>query len=498
MTEARTARWMSAVVAIGIVFRCWAYAVNRSLWLDELFLWAELGPSAPETLAHWTRFLQPMPTQIAAPGFVLMTQAMRALFGDAEWALRFVPFAAGVLSLVLAVRLFRRLLTPVAAIFAISVLAVSNIAIYYSSDFKPYSIDLMMALWVLDLASARLEAETPRIDLVLWGAGFVAIFVSLPAVFVLAGVGAAFLSRRALANIALAGTWAVLFVGQVLLLMSRTSEQQWLHLYWVGKNAFPPEGEGLVGFIGWAPGALVRALGTPVGFGGRWETVSISTIAAALFGVWGAVVLTRRSRRRATMFLLPVVLALVGAMLGRYPFQGRVICFVSPALMLCVALGVERLGEVFPSRRWLPVLCSALLTVESSALALWHLYAPFYREEARPVLEWAKSVSAPNDAFYMTIDAAFAWHYYAPRLGLTDRTALEAEVDKHEPAALVDELLARRPHEARVFFVMTHYYAKDGDTLSAVLREFAARGIRVVRSSESTSAFASEIEFSEK
>src|SRR5699024_9843845 len=113
------------------------------------------------------------------------------------------------------------------------------------------------------------------------------------------------------------------------------------------------------------------------------------------------------------------------------------------------------------------------------------------------VLEWARSVSAPGDTFFVTNDAAFAWRYYSPRLGLGDRPVLEAAVDESPAPPMVDELLARRPRGGRVFFFTTHYYA-DGDSRAAALQEFAKRNIHVVRSFEATSASVSELEFPEE
>lgn len=497
-----TARWVMATVVAGIALRCAAYAVNRSLWLDELYLWGELGPATP-WLEHALRFLQPLNTQIAAPGFVLLTQAQRALLGDAEWALRLAPLLFGAASVPLAARLFSRVLQPVTGLFAVALVAFSTLAIYYSADFKPYSADLLFALLVLDLAVPRLDAPAPRIDLRLWAAGVLAVFMSLPSIMVLAGVGAAFVAgdmkrlgaRRALTNVALAGSWAALFGGQVALLMSRTQGQPWLHEYWVGLQAFPPDGGGVVGLVSWSVGALVRALGTPLGIGGRWATVTVSTGVAALFAGWGAVALARAKGRRAVLFLTPVALALLAAQLGRYPFQGRVICFLIPSLAVCVALGVEQLAARFPSRRWLPAVCGALLVVETLAVALWHLKAPFYREESRPVLTWAKAVSGPGDTFYVARDATHAWRYYAPRLGLTGVEVLEAVDDERQPQRVADDMLARLAPRARVFFFETHYYQGD-DPRGPLLAALAARGVRVVRSTEDVSATVLELDFS--
>lgn len=503
MRALSTGRWLMAVVAAGLLFRVWGYAVNRSLWVDELFLWAELGPSAPSTLAHWARVFQPMKTQIAAPGFVLVTQLLRGVGGDAEWALRFAPLVFGCASVLLAARLFTRLLQPATALFAVAVVSCSTIGIYYSADFKPYSADLMFAFLLLDLAVPRLASAAPRIDLALWSAGVLAVFVSLPSIMVLAGVGAAFVvadvkqltARRALMNLALAASWAVVFAVQVALLMSKTQGQQWLHDYWVGVGAFPPEGSGVLGALAWLPVALLRALGTPVGFGGRWQTVTVSTWAAAGFALWGAVALVRAQRRLAVLLLSPVAFALLAGLVGRYPFQGRVICFVVPALTCCVAFGVEQLAAALPSRPRLVAVVGALLVAESLALALWHLGSPFYREESRPVLAWARSVRAPGDTFFATRDAALAWQYYAPRLGLDDAQLEVASVNERQTERMADDMVARLAGRGRVYFFITHYYGDD-DARPALLQALGARGVRVVRSFEDVSAMMFELDFS--
>ena len=285
------------------------------------------------------------------------------------------------------------------------------------------------------------------------------------------------------------------FAGQVALLMSKTQSQQWLHDYWVKVGAFPPEGSGVLGALAWLPGAVLRALGTPVGFGGRWETVTVSTWAAAAFAMWGAVALLRARGWQAVLFLAPVGFALLAGLLGRYPFQGRVICFIVPALTLCVALGVEQLAVKLPSRPRLVTAVQVLLVVEALALASWHLVAPFYREETRPVMAWARSVHAPDDTFFVTRDASLAWRFYAPRFGLEDARVLEAHVNERQTPRMADDMVTRLAGRSRVYFFITHYYGDD-DARPALLEALKAHGVRVGRSYEGVSAMMFELDFS--
>jgi hypothetical protein len=59
----------------------------------------------------------------------------------------------------------------------------------------------------------------------------------------------------------------------------------------------------------------------------------------------GTCSLARRSWRAWVVFVVPILLALLASSIRRYPFHGRLILELVPALFLLIALGADRLGQ---------------------------------------------------------------------------------------------------------------------------------------------------------
>ena len=171
------------LVNLGIALRFRQYLFNRSLWFDEASLALNVVDRDVTTLL--TKPLAYL--QSAPPGFLVAARSMVVALGPSDWALRLVPFIAGVLVVLLAVLLARRELTStVGRLTFVGLVALSPVLIFYSSEFKQYSSDALAAIAVLVGFSRR---SSPYGTLLLAGTGFVALVCSLPAIFVAAPAG---------------------------------------------------------------------------------------------------------------------------------------------------------------------------------------------------------------------------------------------------------------------------------------------------------------------
>src|SRR5512146_485715 len=174
---------LALILALGAGARIVAYAANRSLWTDEAALAASIVPRSFGQLAAPLDF-----AQVAPIAFLWLEKSVVSLFGAGEWALRLVPFVAGLLSLFLFALVARRVLDDAGALFATTLFAVAAPLIYFAAETKQYSSDMAVAL-ALVLLTLRLR-ERPldaRRAAALAVAGAVAPFVSQPSLFVLAG-----------------------------------------------------------------------------------------------------------------------------------------------------------------------------------------------------------------------------------------------------------------------------------------------------------------------
>ena len=103
--------------------------------------------------------------QGAPIGFLLLVKASTELFGRSEYALRLVPFIFGIVSVLLFYRVARDFIVPSAVPLAVALFAILPPLVYYSSEVKQYSGDVMATLLLLGMArpfaAARAYAILP-------------------------------------------------------------------------------------------------------------------------------------------------------------------------------------------------------------------------------------------------------------------------------------------------------------------------------------------------
>src|SRR5436190_8345305 len=178
-------RLLWALAAIGALVRIILYAANRSLWFDE----AALGLNVHER--SFSRLLSPLNFGQAAPvGFLMIERLAGELFGYSEYMLRLFPLVCGLAALAGFVPLARRVLTPFAAPLAVVLFALSEGPTYYSSELKPYGVDLAAAVFLL-LAGVLLTERHPgsRTALSIGVGGVLLMAFSFASLLVLAAVG---------------------------------------------------------------------------------------------------------------------------------------------------------------------------------------------------------------------------------------------------------------------------------------------------------------------
>ncbi len=175
----------TVLVALGILIRLVVYAQDRSLWMDEASLFYNLkGMPVLDFSSPLTG------DQLAPLGFMITERALIAVLGASRHAVRLLPFICGIGSLLFFAHLAPRILSRRAALVALVLFALSDDLIYYSSELKPYSQDLLMGL-VITVATvdslgkpARGRCAAALALLVLIGPWF-----SFASAFILAGCG---------------------------------------------------------------------------------------------------------------------------------------------------------------------------------------------------------------------------------------------------------------------------------------------------------------------
>jgi hypothetical protein len=365
-------REAQVIIAVGILFRVAEYLWGRPLWMDEVSLASNINEKPLPGL-----FGPLLNVQLAPPGFLMIEWAIAHTLGGGRYALRFFPLACGVWSLFLFQRVASRCLNARAALIALGLFAVAGDLIYYSSELKQYSCDVALGLaCYLAAFEARDKEPTARRLGLLAGFSGLVVWFSHPAFFVLAGTGfvlvvtaiAAKQWRRA-GGLALLGMVTGLsFAGVHAVARNQLAHRNDMWVFW--GFAFPPSHLGLAGDASWALRRFLYLFVNPLSFNTPLGPRASAVIPLLLF-LAGVAFVLRRDAILGAMLVLPGLLTLVAADLRLYPFHGRLLLFLVPALLLLIAEGAGGVKARIP--RWLvlgalflfPTLTDAFYLVES-------------------------------------------------------------------------------------------------------------------------------------
>jgi hypothetical protein len=474
-------------VVAGVAARIVRYLANRSLWGDEGSLAISLVERSAVELAS------PLAHAQAAPiGFLWLEKAAILAFGESEYALRLVPLAAALAALPLFHRVARALLAPREALLALALFASSEPLVFYASEAKPYSSDVLVALAIVGPALALIGRGPSRSRLAALGAaGAFGPWLSLPAPFAVAGAGLAAAgalwrrggARAAVPVAALGALWAGGFAAEYALLLRRLGTSEILAESW--RNYFAPlplSGEALAwwwrGFLGF----FNDPLGLPT-----------TQLAAFLFAA-GAAVLARRAPWAALALLAPIALALAASLAGLYPFptssqyrlwdryypfHGRLVLFAVPLVLPAVAAGIGWLvGARGRARALLGWAAALALFAAPARQLLVNLADPPRVHELRPLMARLAERFAPGDRIFSQQYATGVVAYYARRSGLGP---VAGELVLEEPRQLPGLAFALRelaPGDR--FWVVTlhhpHWRSEaERDAIAAVLEHLAER-----------------------
>ncbi len=397
----------------GGILRLIQYLNNRSLWYDEASLALNLLQRS------YLELLAPLDyNQAAPPGFLWLEKLTLEIFGNSEFVLRLFPFAASVVSLAVFYKLAQRYISPIATPIAMALFASLPYTLYYATEVKQYSSDMMVALllclWLIPLRQRILERKN---ILFLSLVGAIAIWLSHPAVFILSGIELGYLLTsqfksipRLLRNrLPIYITWLFSFGLMYWLSLSNTMGDDTLAAAW--RDRFPSSA---VDFV-WLLDSFGRFFYRPLGFSGIADAFAIFAF------IIGCVAFYRTHRAIFVALLAPFIMTFIASYLKQYPFRERLVIFLAPLAILIIAQGIAYLLDLSQhQRRYTTILGLIVLgavvfppLTHATQLAI----QPELKHEIRPVIAYVKSQQQPGDYLYIYHDGKNQFLYYAPQYG---------------------------------------------------------------------------------
>jgi len=339
----------AVMLGLGVLLRVAVYLRDRTFWMDEGSLFGNLkGKRVLGFSEHLTG------DQLAPHGFLIAERALMLVLGTSRYAARFLPLFCGVAALFLFARLVRSLLARRPALVALALFAFSDDLIYYSSELKPYSVDLAVEL-ALSLAVIDALGRPIRwAHLAALAVGTAAApWCSFPSVFVVAGGGTTLILsalvagryRDALAWGTVGLGWLASFLVCYRASRSLLNPATTMYLFWdfafLPLNPFSREG------FAKAVGIVLEVFVNPLNLVAPiWPWLGV--ILPVVLMLIGGLSLSRRCWAAATLLMLPIALAMIASALQRYPFHGRLILELVPAFFILIAEGTEIVYRIDP------------------------------------------------------------------------------------------------------------------------------------------------------
>lgn len=297
--------------------------------------------------------------------------------------------------------------------------AFSTVYIRYASEVKQYSTDMAVSTFLIWAALNKPVSD--RKSFLLWMLiGSIAIWMSMPAVFILAGIGLYFLYQhieekgfQQLGNlILLGGIWLAQFGVYYYLILGDDLQKSGLTSYhqthfW---PLWPNEAVEWERLSNLSHSLLNTLIGHTV-----WaQLVGIICLIAGVYFLW--------KKKKGTLLLLavPPVLCLLASGLGLYSLMERLSLFMMPSLGLILLSGVD--GFWKKATAWGQVgIVLAFLAILPIRKGWMYFGRPLQYEEMRPLLLALNDQIKTGEQIWVdhNAEAAFRWYTFYDKQNLS-------------------------------------------------------------------------------
>jgi 4-amino-4-deoxy-L-arabinose transferase-like glycosyltransferase len=400
------------IICAGIVLRLIRYLYNPSLWFDE-------SDTAIDIINRpFSDLINPSPDwSVKYPyGFLIIEKLATQLFGNSEYALRLFPLVSGIVSLFLFYKVARYYLKHNDVLIALGLFAILDPLIYYSSELKPYSSDLALALLIF-IVSTYIDSKKLNLPLIIFYGifGAIIVWVSHPSIFVLAGVGVILATyswnmkewSKLWGLLTVYLMWVLSFIScyfiyiQKLQLNFDMSVEELLMI----ERSFVPFPPKSLNDIRWIIDSFFEMFNTPTG-------LSLTGIAAFVFLV-GCISLFQSNKKKFFLLISPILFTIFASIIHQYPFKNRLIIFLVPFILLFIAEGIEFIREKISVKSAIPgMVLVGVLFIYPVSWAIYHAKSPTNNEEIRLEINYIKNNWQDGDIIYVYYYAQYAFEYY--------------------------------------------------------------------------------------
>lgn len=455
--EEKLYKWFAfTAIAAGIFVRVAVYLQNRNLMIDEANVARNLYERGFAGLATPLSY-----EQYAPPVFLWITKCFTSLINYGEPALRLFPLLAGIASLFVLYAILRNLGAGKGAWYALTLMAIGYIFIRYSSELKQYMGDVLVVLSLILLAlNISIQSTPARKFAITWILiGSLAVWASMPAVFVLAGIGLYYwLQGNGIKNfkttamlVGISAVWVLQFAFYYFTILKEQANSAYLQNFHMDYflYATPGNKEELMHNWGVVNGLVTEA-------GGFTFLCNAFHLLCIVIGLAACI---RTKDKRILLVLTPLAAVILAAGLNQYSLIPRVALFTMPLILILVALGMNALLSVrYKILALVPIAIGTVCIISFSSMHLaWNGYES---EQLTDAVDFAmkNSINTGNQ-LYLHNGARPAFIYYSTIHPNKDKLSTVKDAHLLSWDANFDSLASSAPSPCS--FIFTSVYPED-------------------------------------
>ena len=400
-------RCLLLFVFIGVGFSLYNYCNNRSLWADEAQLALNISHK------NWIQLLRPLDmNQVAPIGFLFTQKLLINILGDHDWVLRLMPFVAFLISIPLLIRIVQiKFNSDSLAFFTAALFVLNSSILYYSSEVKQYSIDVLITVWIWYTLVKYDSLKTAKAVLIVSMVGVVGVFFSNVAIIILFTSGILLLFQQLIEhkkfNLVVfipLFFWSISFSVYFLLFIKNHPSKEFMTHYWDARKSFPPHQ------------ILSPAFRL---FLFRKAQILFSSFSDIRFGwfvfiAFFSIGITSLLKKIEVLFfcIAPLFIHFILSYFRWYPFETRLMLYLIPMMILVFSFGLLRTLFYLQKRTGKNIVFAAsllplLLLVISISQSL-----PVQREETKSSIDFiSENISGDENVFVYYI-ANPSYNYY--------------------------------------------------------------------------------------
>jgi len=441
------------IIVLGFCLAIFQFAANRSLWLDE----AKLAYSIVDR--DFIGLLQPLDSGQMAPILYLWcTKFFNVIFGNHDLALRVFPLLCFLMAIVLVAKLSDLLLKNKTTTWLVVLLfCLCPTLIYYSSEVKQYSTDVMVFLVLLYCYFKTYKTEKNKI-IVLSIVGILAVALSNTAIitFTVLGLYTLVFEAKKIKQLLLPFViWFLAFLGYYFTFLYLHPSRNLMSNYW--EFAFMPLNPFSVEFWQWSYETIVLVFTKLLGFSDRFQFYFL----VILFYILGVFSLLKKKNYKLLFILLaPIIIHLALSGLKLYPFYTRIILYQTPLYFITIVIGIQFIYTKAEKHLHKSVAVIVLLLPITVFLYINAKKFPYLKEHIKPVYSFMNDRVKPEDKIYVFSGNYDVYDYYKKTEFINFNNNVIPGEAHHYVYSGHDEQLSTL--KGKVWFVFSHVF-KSGD-----------------------------------